>query len=74
MSERRLRRDAAAKYIQESHGVPCSKDWLAKLACTGGGPPYVKIGKFPMYATSDVDEWVAARTSPLKYSTSDRGR
>ena len=67
----KLRRSVAAEYIQREHGVPCSVGWLAKLAVTGGGPPFVKVGKFPIYAVQDLDEWVASRTSPLMYSTSD---
>jgi hypothetical protein len=35
-----LRRDQAATYIQDTYGFPCSRQWLAKLAVTGGGPAF----------------------------------
>ncbi|MCW2315103.1 hypothetical protein M2322_000623 [Rhodoblastus acidophilus] len=68
---RPLRRDAAAEYIREKFGFPCSTQWLAKLAVIGGGPIYVKAGRFPMYQPSDLDAWARSRMSAPKRSTSD---
>jgi predicted DNA-binding transcriptional regulator AlpA len=29
----------------------------------GGGPPFIKVGRLPRYATSDVREWLEGRKS-----------
>ena len=47
--KRRLRRDQAAAYIREKHGIPCSPRTLAKKACIGGGPPFRKANRVPLY-------------------------
>lgn len=74
LSIRRLCRQDLPRYIEETYGLTYSVAWFAKLAVTGGGPPFVKSGRRPMYDPADVDDWIASRTSGLKYSTSDRGR
>jgi len=62
-SARLFRRADAAEYVRSRYGFPCSKQWLAKLATTGGGPVYMKAGKFPVYAVEDLDAWAQARLS-----------
>jgi hypothetical protein len=66
-----LRRKAAAKYVEDEHGQPCSHKTLAKLAVVGGGPLYRKAGKFPLYEPDDLDEWALARLSPKVRSSSE---
>ena len=66
-----LRRDAAAEYVQQNWGVPCSPKTLAKLAVTGGGPQYRKVGRCPVYTVADLDEWVQSRISNPIRSTSE---
>ena len=68
-----LRRVDAAKYVESAYGFPCSKAWLAKLACVGGGPEYMLAGKIPVYPIPGLDAWAQARLSAPKRSTSDRG-
>jgi predicted DNA-binding transcriptional regulator AlpA len=34
---------------------------FAKLRCTGGGPPFVKLGSRVFYDERDVDAWIDAR-------------
>ncbi|WP_417821855.1 DNA-binding protein [Terasakiella sp.] len=58
-----VRRDEAARYITKTWGFPCSRQWLAKLATTGGGPVFYKAGKYPIYALKDLDEWAQSRLS-----------
>ncbi len=58
-----LRRSDAAEYVRTRFGFPCSKQWLAKLATTGGGPSYRKASRFPVYAIEDLDAWAQARLS-----------
>lgn len=65
------RRVAAAAYIREQHGIPCSPNTLAKLACLGGGPAFYKAGRVPLYAQEDLDAWACAKLSPRLTSTSD---
>ena len=50
-----LRRDDAAKYLKETFGFRCSTQWLAKLACIGGGPPYRLANRTPLYSVTDLD-------------------
>jgi hypothetical protein len=37
-SPKYLRRKAAAEYVRQIWGAPCTPSWLAKLAVVGGGP------------------------------------
>lgn len=65
-----LRRDAAGEYLKSRYGVG-SAGTLAKLACVGGGPLFRKLGRFPVYSPSDLDDWAAGRTSAKVSSTSE---
>jgi hypothetical protein len=67
---RYFRRDAAARYVRENWGLPCSKAWLAKLAVVGGGPVFRKAGKTPLYDPIDLDTWAQARIGAPQKSTS----
>lgn len=58
-----LRRKEAAKYVQETYAFPVSVQWLAKLVSTGGGPVFVKAGRYPLYRVSDLDAWAQSRLS-----------
>lgn len=60
--EAQIRRAKAAEYLQQRLGA-YTAETLAKLACVGGGPRFVKVGKFPLYRVSDLEEWIASRTS-----------
>lgn len=62
---RRLRRPAAARYL----GI--AESTLEKLAVTGGGPVFHKLGKTVVYDTRDLDAWLASKR---RRSTSDTGR
>lgn len=61
---RRMRTRAAAEYVGSS------KSTLEKLRLTGGGPPFIKLGRTVVYDSRDLDEWLAARK---RLSTSDIG-
>ena len=70
--ERHLRRTEAAKYVVETHNVPCSPKTLAKLACVSSdGPPFRLAGRFPLYPVSGLDAWARAKIGPLVHSTSE---
>jgi hypothetical protein len=71
-----LRRRAAAEYLREQRGIPCSEKTLAKLACIGGGPIYRRFGRIPLYLIADLDAYAEAKLSKPIRSTSEyrRGR
>lgn len=59
-----LRRSEAATYVRARYGMPCSTQWLAKLACVStDGPVFRLAGRTPLYAPEDLDKWVEARLS-----------
>lgn len=66
-----LRRRQAAAYVREKYNVPCSENWLAKLAVVGGGPTFRKCGRVPLYIEHDLDRWVIDRIGPKLSSTSE---
>jgi hypothetical protein len=66
-----LRRNAAAAYVREKHGVPCSPKTLAKQASVGGGPRYSLYGRIPLYAPADLDAYVQSKISKPVRSTSE---
>jgi hypothetical protein len=70
-TRRLLRRKAASDYLHETHGLDRAPSTLAKLAVIGGGPIFQRIGRVPLYATNDLDEWVASKLSAPMRSTSD---
>lgn len=66
-----LRRAAAAGYVEATFGFPCSRQWLAKLAVTGGGPIFQKAGRTPIYSPYELDAWALARIGAPQRSTSE---
>ena len=68
---RQMRRSDAARYIRETHGIPCAPATLAKLACIGGGPAFRKFGNIPIYSRQDLDAWADRRLGKLVRSTSE---
>jgi len=67
---RLLRRAEAAQYVLDKWGYPCSPRTLAKYAVIGGGPPFRKAGRYPLYHPDDLDVWVDGKLSDLVTSTS----
>ena len=65
-----LRRDAAARHVRETWGLPCAPKWLAKLAVVGGGPIFRKAGNVPLYRAEDLDAWAKSRIGAPRRSTS----
>jgi len=56
------------KQLRETK-YPVSFGQIRKLRITGGGPPFIKIGRNVFYDERAVDEWLAAHTMN---STSDK--
>ena len=69
--KRRLRRSEAAARVREIHNIPCEASSLRTLAHNGKGPPFIKVGRYPLYDPDDVDRWVVAKSSPKVKSTSE---
>jgi hypothetical protein len=70
-SERLRRRSAAAEYIRSTWGIPCAPRFLAKLAVIGGGPPFRRAGRTPLYPEDGLDDWARRRLGPRVRSTSE---
>ena len=68
--ERLLNRKEASAFLSE-RGYKVAVATLNKLACVGGGPPFRKFGRRPLYRPTDLIAWVAARTTTLVRSTSE---
>jgi hypothetical protein len=68
---RMMTRSEASAYLLETHGVSRTTAYLAKLAVTGGGPQFRKLGKKPYYTATDLDDWIAAALSKAVTSTSE---
>jgi hypothetical protein len=66
-----LRRVRAAHYIRDRYDIPCEPATLAKYACVGGGPPFFKAGRIPIYPRTGLDEWARTRLGALVRSTSE---
>ena len=64
------RRNKAAAYLQERYGA-YTTETLAKLACVGGGPPFQKLGPFPVYVPEELDAWALSRMTRAVNSTSE---
>jgi len=63
------RRRAAAAYVRDKYGVPCSENLLAKEAVAGTGPRFSYYGRYPIYEDPDLDAYVQAKMSPKVHST-----
>ena len=66
---RALRRAEASEYLRFNWQLSCAPTTLAKLATIGGGPPFAKAGRFPVYPIDALDAWARAKISPLVNST-----
>lgn len=68
---RPLRRQEASKYLHERYGISRKPATLAKLACVGGGPRFMRAKRIPLYAPADLDAWAEAILTPPAASTAE---
>jgi len=54
-AHRRLRTAAAADYLGYAEST------LEKKRITGGGPPFIRLGRRVVYDSRDLDAWLAER-------------
>ena len=73
VSKPRLRRWEASRYLLDRYGIEMAIATLAKLACLGGGPPFQKNGRVPLYPVELLDDWALARLGRVIHSTSETG-
>ncbi len=71
MTRKYLTRAEAADYLSNL-GIPCKRATLAKYACQGGGPRYVKFGFRTLYRPADLDAWIE-QSCVSRLNTSDPG-
>ena len=72
-NKRRLNPVEASAYLAEVHNVPVAVATLSKWRCVGGGPEFLKFGRYVMYPRDSLDEWVARKLSQPYRSTSQAG-
>jgi hypothetical protein len=68
---RPLTRPQLAKALT-AEGFVTSTGTLATKASRGGGPPYVRYGKYALYDWDAALAWAQARCVPMGCSTSER--
>jgi hypothetical protein len=66
-------RRGASAYIHEKYGpaIRYSANTLAKMAVTGGGPVFRRIGNRVVYEEDDIDDWITEKLGPPMRSTSE---
>jgi hypothetical protein len=64
------RRDACA-YIEGQFGIRYSPNYLTRLASTGGGPTYYRVGGKVGYDKADLEAWVRARSVKVLSTASE---
>jgi hypothetical protein len=64
-------REDAARYIREKYARPCSTNLLDKLAVSGLGPEFRKVGRFVVYEETALDAWALPQIGPPQRSTSE---
>jgi hypothetical protein len=66
----KLRRKATAEALTAA-GFPVTESGLATQATRGGGPPFQKFGRIPLYEWGAALAWAEARLSRKVSSTSE---
>ena len=70
-ADRRLTRLEAATFLS-TRGFTVAPTTLSKYAVLGGGPPYEKFGRRPLYTERGLLAWVASKTGRGQRNTSDQ--
>lgn len=65
-----LSREEASAYLQSRFHAG-SRQYLARLAVTGGGPRHYKFCRRVLYRREDLDQWASERMGEARTSTSD---
>lgn len=70
MTERLLTPADAASFVQRIFKRPFSIAYQSKLRCVGGGPPFIRSGRYIAYAESELIAHFARQVSKPLDSTS----
>jgi hypothetical protein len=65
-----LTRTAVAEALNKA-GYPVRPTTLATKASRGGGPPFRRFGRIPLYRWGDTLDWAQSRLSSPMRSTSE---
>jgi hypothetical protein len=65
-----LRRDALAAALTDA-GYKTAPSTLATMASRGGGPPYRRYGRVPLYTWGEGLAWARSRLSPRINATAE---
>lgn len=65
----RLRRAEVVGYLQLRFGIVYAESTLAKYASLGGGPPFQKFHRTPLYPVAELDAWAESQLGTLRHST-----
>ncbi|MFZ6762123.1 hypothetical protein [Pseudoroseomonas sp. WGS1072] len=68
-----LRRWEASEYLYLTRGWKIAPATLAKLVTEGGGPPFFKVNRTPLYPKVELDRWADEKLGKLRTSSSDAG-
>jgi hypothetical protein len=66
-----LRRAETAEALQ-AMGFPVAEKSLETRASRGGGPPFKRFGRIPLYRWGDTLDWAHAKLTPPTRSTSSK--
>jgi hypothetical protein len=61
---------AAASYVRAKFSIGCTPAYLCKLRSVGGGPRFRRLGRYVVYAVSDIEAFYRRRLSGPMSSTS----
>jgi hypothetical protein len=70
--QRRLRRAAAAKYLDNVHGIPHTEKTLRNRNAAGLGPKPEYLGTIPFYTVQVLDAYAATAFTPESPVTTTR--
>lgn len=65
-----LLRKEVSEYLELIHGIKLVPSAPARMAVTGGWPPFDKPGLRSVYPRAELDAWANQRLGPLKAPTS----
>lgn len=68
-----LQRIEASEYLYLKHGWKVAPATLAKKVTEGGGPPFYKVNRSPLYPRAELDRWALEKLGRLRTSSSDEG-
>ncbi|MBB4264792.1 hypothetical protein [Roseospira visakhapatnamensis] len=69
--KKRLRPAELCEYLEAAHGIEIKPSTLATWRCRGGGPPFVRFNRTPLYPRDLADAWADEKLGEPITSTSE---